>query len=1062
MPETGRTILVVDDHASNREYLATLLGYRGYRVLEAGDGADALELAKAENPDLIIADILMPAMDGYQLVQHLRAEPAIAETRVMFYTATYLEEEARDLAAHCGVSHILTKPSNPEDVLRMVEDALGQDIAITTTLEDSDFNEEHLRLITDKLASLSQNLGEVSERFAELIDLNLQLASERNPKRLLHDMCGKACKLIGASHALLVVGPRNGENTLFFTTSGLDAAAADRIETPALRAGMMDIVFTRRQSLRGRTDGSRAPALPAGYPPASNYLVSPIVSTEHTYGWICLTDRLTESEFSREDEHLLSILAAQVGRIYENGSLYADLQEQEERFRQLAENIREVFFLRDASGDSMLYISPTYETVWGRSRESLYANPHSWIDSVYPDDYEYALSHFNQTVRDGKFDFTYRIVRPNGEIRWIRTRGFPIRNAAGELYRVAGIAEDVTERRQAEEKIRRLNRVYAVLSGINSAIVHIRDRQALFDEACRIAVEAGKFRMAWIGIVSEGKDKIIPQAIAGHETGYLEHLPLPVPTMASEPDLHSAGSEALRLLRPVVLNNIVEDSEYVPWQSEAIIRGYHAIAAFPLIISEAPSGVICLYAEEPDFFDADEMQLLSELASDIAFALEFIENEKSLNYLAFHHRLTGLANRTSLYNSLVDSIERRRGDRQPFALILMNINDFRDINFTLGHNNGDELLKLIAKRLHATVWETDIVASLGGDSFAVLLPHLSDKQHIDLVINKILTSFQNTFVISGIPVNVEATLGIALYPDHGENADLLWQHADVAHQSARELHHTHSFYDPAIDHYDSQKLSLIGELRGAIDRNELLLHYQPCINIQAGKTAGVEALVRWQHPDRGLIYPDEFIPLVERTGLINPLTTWVLANGLRQIYFWEKNGFPVELAVNLSVRNLQNPNLIGEILDLAGSSRLPPDRLTVEITETSIMVDPLHARKVLHKLSEAGIGISLDDFGTGQSSLTYLKNLPISKMKIDKSFVMQLDDPRNAAIVRAAIELGRSLGLIVTAEGVENEEAMRFLKELGCHQAQGYFFSKPLPPDLFIAWLRRTQQNGTA
>jgi len=1051
------TILVVDDRPVNREFLTTLLGYRGYHVIEAGDGLEALQQVRSVRPNLAIVDILMPTMDGYEFVQHLRKEPDIAHTRVIFYTATYHEAESRQLAEKCGVTHVLTKPCEPEVVLQVVDEVLREVETSTTLPAGKEFDREHLRLITDKLVRMADDLGHVNERFAELIEINLRLASERDPRKLLDAMCQSARKLIGASYAVLAVGKRNGNNTIYITTSGIELDSANRLEPMSLHQGIMGKVYSERRSQRGSGDSQALSGLglPSNYPPAHTWLAAPIISIGHTYGWICLTERLGGKQFSSEDEHLLSILAAQVGRIYENGSLYVELQEKEERFRQLAENINEVFFLINPTDTKMLYVSPTYETVWGLSRESLYADPQSWLDAVHTDDRARAMSSFDPVRTHGKFDFTYRIVRLDGAIRWIRARGFPILNSSGEFYRVAGIAEDITGAKLAEEKIQRLNRVHAVLSGINTAIVRIRDRQKLFTEACRIVVEEGQLRMAWIGLLSPDGKVIIPQASAGYEAGYL-HL-REFSLLTDDPDKSAASGQAIHTRRPVIRNNIARESTRLSLKKDALDRGYNSIASFPLIVSDAAIGVISLYASEPDFFDEDEIKLLIELASDISFAMEFIENENRLNYLAYHDPLTGLTNRASLHQRLVETITGNGNSKDPFSLVLININNFRNINYTLGHHNGDELIRLVARRLKQTVWDSDTVACLGGDDFALLLPRLANKDHIGLVITKILQSFQHAFTLSDIPINVEAALGIALYPDHGENADLLWQHADIALRQAKELHKTHMYYEPTFDHYNPQQLALMGELRKAIDYNQLVLHYQPKIDLKMDRVVGVEALVRWQHPEQGMIYPDQFIPLVENTGLIDPLTIWVMANACRQVHFWRNNGYPLDLSVNLSARNLQNPALKDEILDLTNSSRFPIKHLTLEITESAIMVDPENATEVLAELRAAGMVISVDDFGTGQTSLTYLKELPISKMKIDKSFVMDFKNPRNYAIVRSAIELGHNLGLSVTAEGIEDEHAFLALKDLGCDRGQGYYISKPLPPDQFITWLRKSR-----
>jgi diguanylate cyclase (GGDEF)-like protein/PAS domain S-box-containing protein len=428
--------------------------------------------------------------------------------------------------------------------------------------------------------------------------------------------------------------------------------------------------------------------------------------------------------------------------------------------------------------------------------------------------------------------------------------------------------------------------------------------------------------------------------------------------------------------------------------------------------------------------------------------------EERVAQLAYYDPVTELPNRASLQRALDGAIAAAAPARQPLALLLVNLSNFGDINNTLGHRNGDALLRAVARGLRETLRGTDLVASLGGDEFAVLLGRLAQRSDIDLVMGKIEESLRQPAHIAGVPVQVESSIGIALYPDHGDSAELLWQHADVALRAARRAHRGSLLYSREIDHYEPQRLALLGELAPAIERGELVLHYQPKVDLASGRAVAVEALVRWQHPAHGLLAPDRFLVDAERTQLINPLARWVLAHALAQCRAWDEAGLPLGLSVNLSARNLLDPQLAATILRLAAEARFPLERLTMEITESAIMADPVLARNVLGELHGAGILISIDDFGIGQSSLAYVKDLPIGKMKIDKSFVMALGEGRNLAIVRAAIELGRSLGLQVTAEGVEDERAMRALRELGCDLGQGYFFSRPLPAGGLEPWLR--------
>ncbi len=470
------TVLVVDDHATNRDLVVTLLNYKSHRALEAADGAEALALVRSERPDLVISDILMPTMDGYEFVRQLRADPALAATKVIFYTAHYHEREARKLADSCGVSHVLLKPAEPAEILQVIDQALARQPQAAPALVEKEFDREHLRLMTDKLSENVSQLLAANQRLAALTDVNLQLASERDPRALLKSVCRDARALIGAKVSVLCVRDKSDGEAMFSTTSGMGSAAAATLALPQIDAGIFGEVLTARTARRHVARGRPiAVGLPAGYPAAQSALAAPVASLTVVYGWICLLDKLGADEFDADDERILESLASQVGRIYENGSLYAELQrhteqlkleiaerqrsaeqlrESELRFRQLAESIREVFYLVEPSFTAMLYVSPAYEEIWGRPCESLYANPLDWSEAIHADDREPTLRTIaNQGTLVG-YDVEYRILRPGGETRWIRDRGFPIREPGGKVYRIAGIAEDITERVNLERAIR--------------------------------------------------------------------------------------------------------------------------------------------------------------------------------------------------------------------------------------------------------------------------------------------------------------------------------------------------------------------------------------------------------------------------------------------------------------------------------------------------------------------------------------------------------------------------------------------------------------------------------
>ncbi len=424
--------------------------------------------------------------------------------------------------------------------------------------------------------------------------------------------------------------------------------------------------------------------------------------------------------------------------------------------------------------------------------------------------------------------------------------------------------------------------------------------------------------------------------------------------------------------------------------------------------------------------------------------------EEMVKYLAFYDTLTGFPNRNMLYDSLFHAIRINNGGKQTVALLLLDLDHFQEINDTLGHLRGDLLLQEVGRRIRQSVWEQDMVARLGGDEFGVLLPKLADVEDAHVVSRKILKCLEPPFTIENTPVAVETSIGIALYPKHGEDADVLFQRADVALYVAKRKGLGYTVYTPEQDQYNPRRLALMGELRHAIETGQIFPLYQPKIDIQIGQVVGVEALVRWKHPKHGVIPPVDFIHLTERTGLVHLFAHRVLNTALCQCQAWHQAGFPLSVAVNLSVRNLEDPQLPNRIAELLKTCGMKAEWLDLEITESVIMADPARAREVLCHLNKMGFRLSIDDFGTGYSSLGYLRKLPVHSIKIDKSFVMDMVvNEDDGVIVRSIIDLAHNLGLKVVAEGVESQEVLDRLKELGCDQAQGYHMSRPLPaPEL--------------
>ncbi len=450
-------------------------------------------------------------------------------------------------------------------------------------------------------------------------------------------------------------------------------------------------------------------------------------------------------------------------------------------------------------------------------------------------------------------------------------------------------------------------------------------------------------------------------------------------------------------------------------------------------------------------FEGDQIRRLGKRLERMSE--EVIAETSALEYQAQHDSLTNLPNRSMLIERLEAGLAEALENDESLSLFIMDLDRFKEVNDTLGHHVGDRILQEVGHRLESVMGRTDMVARLGGDEFAVLLPG-ANVQRSKSVCRKILAALDRPIKVENLRLRAAVSIGVALCPEHGRDASLLMRHADVAMYEAKRKQKGFSFYTPDQDEYSISRLGLSSELRDAINENQLMLEYQPMVDFKTGRIFCAEALVRWRHPEYGIIPPEEFIPTAEQTGVIRPMTLWVIDKALAQVAAWSRNSINLQISINLSVRSLQDRRLPGQVQKLVDRHRVNPKHVILEITESAIMSDPLTARRVMRRLSSMGFHLSIDDFGTGYSSLAYLKQLPVDEIKIDKSFVTQMDEDENdAVIVRATIDLAHNLGLKVVAEGVESNDVWDLLEMLGCDVAQGYYIRRPLKPQELAEWI---------
>ncbi|HEX5267582.1 MAG TPA: EAL domain-containing protein [Acidimicrobiales bacterium] len=514
--------------------------------------------------------------------------------------------------------------------------------------------------------------------------------------------------------------------------------------------------------------------------------------------------------------------------------------------------------------------------------------------------------------------------------------------------------------------------------------------------------------------------------------------------------------------RPVVIARTTRDRRKLDYLEKLGVRD--CIAA-PLRAEDGVVGIIMVSDRlgEVSTFDDEDLQLFATLANHASVAFEngrLVEQLRreadERRHEALHDPLTGLPNRTLFIQRVAEATRPAPAGEEELAaaVMLMDLDRFKEVNDTLGHHNGDLLLREVAVRLTQVLRRRDTVARLGGDEFAVLLPDLGSVDEATQTALRIAEALRRPFTVDELSLDVGVSIGIAIYPEHGDDASTLLQRADVAMYEAKAGRDAVALYSPERDNYSPKRLALAAELRSFVERGELLVYHQPKARLSDGVVTGTEALVRWRHPEHGLLGPDEFIPMAEHSGLISALTTHVLRVALAQCREWNDRGHAIGVSVNLAVRSLLDSELPTDIEALLAQVGLTPDHLTLEITESGVMADPSRTIKVLERLSAIGVKLSVDDFGTGYSSLSYLQRLPVQEVKIDRSFVFRMaTDANDATIVQSIIELGHNLGLCTVAEGVEDQMVWDRLRAMGCDEAQGYYLSKPVPASAVTRWL---------
>ena len=718
-------------------------------------------------------------------------------------------------------------------------------------------------------------------------------------------------------------------------------------------------------------------------------------------------------------------------------------EQEAERFRAAMDASADAIFLADQRSLRLLYVNETACRRLGHTREALLGTP---IFELLGKTREQVVREYDDIVAAGnrgvRSETRYR--RGDGEQRWTELHRKALFTADGAV--IVTVARDISERKAQQEKIERLSRVHAMLGGINAAIVRIRDRDQLFRECCRIAHEAGGFAEVWIGLIDYEHRVVEPVAWQG-EGEQIRQL------RESRPPVSMDGAtgllaEVVHTRRPTISNDAQNDPRArIP--GIAPEPGIQSAALLPLTVGERVMGVMAMYSPIGGHFDEAEVRLLSELAADISFALEHLEKAERATYLALYDELTGLANRR-LFSERLGQFLRAAGQTQgKVALALLDIERLRSVNRSLGWRAGDALLRQMGERL-ARAAGPIAAARVASNHFAVVLPTVRDQNDAERQITALARAcFAAAYVVDGTELKIGAKIGLAEFPKDGVDAETLLVNAEAALRKAQASGERNVFYAPDPCERTGSWLRLESKLGRALERGEFVLHYQPKVDTETRSVLGLEALIRWQSPELGLVPPAQFIPLIEQTGMILEVGAWALRRAAldqRRLTGLGGSG-QLRVAVNVSAIQLRQRDFVHAV-EQAIRDGLDPSGIDLEITESLVMEDVEGNIRKLNQLRALGVQIAIDDFGTGYSSLGYLAKLPVQALKIDRSFVnAMLTDPAAMTLVQTIISLAHTLGQKVIAEGVELEEQARYLRLLRCDQLQGYLVSKPLPFD---------------
>jgi diguanylate cyclase (GGDEF)-like protein/PAS domain S-box-containing protein len=1005
-------ILIVDDETALMQALCNTLRDQGYETTGFSSGEDALNALQDTQFDLLLTDLMMPGMDGVQLLSGaLKIDPQLVG--ILMTGMGTIETAVQAMQA--GALDYVLKPFKVSAILPTLARAV---------------NVRRLRM---------ENL-ELRNTVA-IHELNQAIAHTLDPNVLLDKIVDAALAQFEADEASVMLLSEDGRSLFMAAVRGEGRERLLGTRVP-VGEGMAWQVASSGEPLVMHGEITDGPATPL-YPrrEIQSALSMPMITRSKLIGVLNVNCIRARKSFTFGQIKVLSIFTNAAAAGIQAARIYAAERKADGRYREVLNMAADGIVSADEDRRIVVFNHGAEQLFGWRAEEAMGKPLELLLPPDVADRHPQLVQSFGASPdRSRAMAGRKRLYGRHKDGRLVDIEvGISKRTENGKTLYTA-VVRDITQRVQHEDRIARLTRLYAALSGVNSAIVRLTSEAELYPEICRIAVEHGNFTSAWIGTFDDKTREIELVASAG--TAFREQR--------VQLDSADAGRRGL-LGRAVLEAQIVWDNDLAATPEVGFLRRSvpeaRSGAALPFTLDGAVKAVMLLYSDAAGAFGDDELSLLREMAGDVSFALDHIAKARQVDYLATHDQLTGLPNRTLFVDRLEQTLVSAGNAGQLAAVALFDIERFRQINETLGRQAGDALLREFAERLLNLAQGRFSLARIGSDMFAIVYGNFNHVEDVANVAKKRLDEvLAKPFIVNGQQVPVAARVGIAFYPSDGMDAETLFKNAEAAQKRAKTQHEPIVFYTPDLNARVAQQLSMESRLRRALERDEFVLHYQPKVDLSSGRIAGLEALIRWQDPEAGLVPPFQFIPLLEETGLILPVGRWAMQEAARAANALRAGGFaPVRIAANVSPIQLRDKHFVRSVEEAIAAGGDGTHGLDLEITESVIMEDIDANVPKLRALVDMGVELSIDDFGTGYSSLAYIARLPVGVIKIDRAFIKDLkEDGDSRAIVQTMISLTHALDRKVVAEGVETREQLSLLQSLRCNQFQGYLFSKPV------------------